>query len=258
MNARDAMPAGGRLDIEVGHQKVDSTYLATAPYAQPGDYVTWLVQDSGEGISPENIDHIFDPFFSTKSPEKGSGMGLSTVLSLVRSHGGFLRVQSVEGKGSSFWVYLPMVNSSVVPLSIQALDLGGNRSEHVAGAGETVLVVADEPAIVAVMAAVLSDHQFRVITGKDGTDAMIRVAENRGSLRGVITDLNMPDTNGLKLVRTLRHMAPSLPIIVASGFISDGDAKELRDLGVVAILNKPFTEVDLIAAMAVLMRSPRR
>ncbi|MEN9634077.1 MAG: hypothetical protein RL077_2481 [Verrucomicrobiota bacterium] len=258
VNARDAMPAGGRLDIEVGHQKVDATYLATQPDAQLGNYVTWLVRDSGEGISPQNLDHIFDPFFSTKSPEKGLGMGLATVLGLVRSHGGFLRVQSVEGKGSSFWVYLPMANSSVSPPSLQVLDLGENRNEHLAGAGETVLVVDDEPAIVAVMVAVLSDHQFRVITGKDGTDAMIRVAENRGSLCGVITDFNMPDTNGLKLVRTLRHMAPGVPIIVASGFISDGDAKELRDLGVVAILNKPFTEVDLIAAMAVLMGTPRR
>lgn len=253
VNARDAMPDGGTLELDASTRHVDQTYASTIPEAKPGDYVVWQVADSGEGIPPAVLDRIFDPFFSTKSPDKGTGLGLSTVAGIVRSHGGFVRVASSPGQRTIFSVFLPtaLERSPAAPVRpvIAAAPLDGQ--------GSTILLVDDEQSVREVSTAVLRELNFHVITANDGTDALIRVVENRAVLRGVVTDLNMPHMDGLKLVRTLKHMLPGIPVLVCSGRVDEKQAHELEALGVVAVLHKPFDELTFIAAIRKLMGAPR-
>ena len=254
VNARDAMPDGGTLELDASNRHVDQTYASTIPEAKPGEYVVWQVTDSGEGIPPALLDRIFDPFFTTKSPDKGTGLGLSTVAGIVRSHGGFVRVASSPGQRTTFSVFLPsaLERSSAAPASASPKEAAAPLD----GQGSTILVVDDEQSVREITTAVLRELNFRVITANDGTDALIRVVENRAALCGVVTDLNMPHMDGLKLVRTLKHMRPGMPVLVCSGRVEDKQAHELAALGVVSVLHKPFDEVTFTAAIRQLMGMP--
>jgi CheY-like chemotaxis protein len=251
VNARDAMPDGGTLELDASTRHVDQTYASTIPEAKPGEYVVWQVTDSGEGIPPAVLERIFDPFFTTKSPDKGTGLGLSTVAGIVRSHGGFVRVASSPGQRTSFSVFLPSaLERSPAPPAPASLK---DEAAPLDGQGSTILVVDDEQSVREITTAVLRALNFQVITANDGTDALIRVVENRAALRGVVTDLNMPHMDGLKLVRTLKHMLPGIPVLVASGRVEEKQANELANLGVVSVLHKPFDEVTFTAAVRQLM-----
>jgi PAS domain S-box-containing protein len=252
VNARDAMPDGGTLELDASTRHVDQTYASAIPEAKPGEYVVWQVADSGEGIPPTVLERIFDPFFSTKSPDKGTGLGLSTVAGIVRSHGGFVRVASSPGQRTIFSVFLP----SALDRSRAAPARGVDTTAPLDGQGSTILVVDDQQSVREVSTAVLREMNFRVITANDGTDALICAVENRAALRGVITDLNMPHMDGLKLVRTLKHMLPGIPVVVCSGRVDEKHAHELAALGVVAVLHKPFDEVTFTAAIRQLMGLP--
>jgi PAS domain S-box-containing protein len=252
VNARDAMPHGGLLELEAANQVVDAAYATGVPDARPGKYVTLRVKDSGMGIPEAIIERIFDPFFTTKGQDKGTGLGLSTVLGIVRSHGGFIRVYSQPGAGASFVVHIP-----VAELSIPQPPLPVDREEPLRGNGETILVVDDEPAVREITAAALAVLNFRAIVASDGTDALIRAAENRAVLRGVISDLHMAHMDGIKVVQSLRQMLPDVPIVIASGRIDEREARELAALGVVVQLHKPFTEASLILALRKLMHPDR-
>jgi CheY-like chemotaxis protein len=210
------------------------------------------VADSGEGIPPAVLERIFDPFFTTKSPDKGTGLGLSTVAGIVRSHGGFVRVASSPGQRTIFSVFLPSALERSRATPVRAVD----PTAPLDGEGRTILVVDDDQSVREVSAAVLHELNFNVITANDGTDALIRVVENRAVLRGVVTDLNMPHMDGLKLVRTLKHMLPGIPVVVSSGRVDEKQAHELAVLGVVAVLHKPFDEVTFAAAIRQLMGLP--
>jgi PAS domain S-box-containing protein len=247
VNARDAMPDGGTLELEASLRTVDQTYASTIPEAKPGEYVLWQVADTGEGIPPAVLERIFDPFFSTKTPDKGTGLGLSTVVGIVRSHGGFVRVESSPGTRTIFSVFLPTAPEYHAAASAPAP--AGDASAPLDGRGRTILVVDDEQSVREITAAVLRELNFHVVTANDGTDALIRVVENRAALRGVVTDLNMPHMDGLKLVRTLKHMMPGLPVLVCSGRVDEKQAHELATLGVVDVLHKPFDEVTFTAAI---------
>ena len=252
VNARDAMPDGGTLELDAFTRHVDQTYASTIPEARLGEYVVWQVADSGEGIPPAVLERIFDPFFTTKSPDKGTGLGLSTVAGIVRSHGGFVRVASSPGQRTIFSVFLPSALERSRATPVRAVD----PTAPLDGEGRTILVVDDDQSVREVSAAVLHELNFNVITANDGTDALIRVVENRAVLRGVVTDLNMPHMDGLKLVRTLKHMLPGIPVVVSSGRVDEKQAHELAVLGVVAVLHKPFDEVTFAAAIRQLMGPP--
>jgi CheY-like chemotaxis protein len=210
------------------------------------------VTDSGEGIPPAVLERIFDPFFTTKSPDKGTGLGLSTVAGIVRSHGGFVRVASSPRQRTTFSVFLPSALERTPAAPVGAVDTAARLD----GQGGTILLVDDEQSVREVSTAVLRELNFKVITASDGTDALIRVVENRAVLRGVVTDLNMPHMDGLKLVRTLKHMLPAMPVMVCTGRVDDKQAQELASLGVVSVLHKPFDEVTFTAAIRQLMGPP--
>lgn len=250
VNARDAMPSGGTLTLDAGNTDIDETYASSYPDAKPGSYVVWRVQDTGTGIPPEVLERIFEPFFSTKGPDKGTGLGLSTVLGIVKSHGGFVRVYSVAGQGSTFAIYLP-----ADPLASASRVEPTTMSNPFLAHGEMVLVVDDEATVRKISRSVLTAMKFQVVTASDGTEALMQVAEKRADLRVVITDLHMPNMDGLTFVRVLRHMMPKVGIIVSSGRVDERDRLAFKELGVTAILEKPFSREKLVTALQSVLQS---
>jgi PAS domain S-box-containing protein len=244
VNARDAMPDGGRLTIDVRNHVIDQLYASSVPDLKPGKHLRIQIKDTGTGIPPEIIERIFDPFFSTKPADRGTGLGLSTVIGILRSHAGCVQVYSTPGQGTSFSVYLPVVEKvSSVTVSPFAPKI------DFAGQGRAILVVEDEPAVREIASAVLASLDFRVITADDGEAAMAQLAAEHRNLSLIITDLHMPRMDGVQFVKKARELLPELPIIVSSGRMEKTDAAALALLGVRTLLHKPFTQGDLVAAL---------
>jgi PAS domain S-box-containing protein len=249
VNARDAMPNGGILTLEAGNVEVDATFASSIEDAKVGTYVRWRVIDTGTGMSPDVIERIFEPFYTTKGPNLGTGLGLSTLLGIVKSHEGFIRVHSEIGRGSTFSVYLPAssrgAGDSPAPVKLQTT---------IQGNGETILMVDDEAPVRQVARSVLTSLDFKVITAADGAEALSLVAQNKALLRLVITDSQMPHMDGMNFVRILKYMIPETPIIVTSGGLNEKEAGEFRALEVSALLEKPFTQDKLVEALSVALK----
>ncbi len=245
VNARDAMPHGGTISILAGNAPVDGTFASGTEGARPGRFVRWTVRDTGTGMTPEVLNRIFDPFFTTKELGKGTGLGLSTVLGIVRSHEGFLRVDSTPGAGTAFEIYLPAATqgSSTPATERPAGEFRGN--------GETVLVVDDEDTVREISRTVLTSLNFRVLLASDGTEALIHAADNPGLIQLVITDYDMPHMDGEVLVPALRRMMPDVRIVLASGTLNEQREAAMRVEGVDAILDKPFSQAKLVEALRV-------
>ena len=240
VNARDAMPDGGVLTMRADSKDVDALYASGNPDAKPGRYVCLTVEDTGGGIAPGILDRICEPFFTTKGPDKGTGMGLSTVAGIVRGHTGFMRIYSEAGHGSLFQIYLPLsLDESGPPETVEKV-----RPAYIGG-GQTILIVDDEAPILRVASKLLTRMNFNVVTAADGTDALARASELGDSLHVVITDLHMPRMDGLAFAKILRPMCPNVKIVVSSGRFEEGASAEFSALGISALLHKPFTEVQL-------------
>ena len=248
LNARDSMLDGGTLTLSALSVEIDSEGIISHPDSRLGRYVAFSVNDTGTGIKPEIIEFIFDPFFSTKGLNKGTGLGLSSVMGIVKSHQGFVQVYSQIGEGSVFTVYLP----AYVDM-IQESDSSGKDRRKFLGHGETVLFVDDESAIREAAGRGLKQLNFKVLTASSGKEALDQVVLHREILRAVITDLHMPNMDGLELVRRLRELLPSLPVLVISGRLDAATDLELKALGVVGRLDKPFTGGQLADAMSDLL-----
>jgi PAS domain S-box-containing protein len=239
VNARDAMPGGGTLTLEAATVQVDGARDATMSEAEPGPYVVLRVRDTGTGMAREVAEHIFDPFFTTKSPEKGTGLGLSIAIAIVREHGGFMRVDSQPGKGSTFSVYLP---------ALTGRGVGEARPAPVAppqGRNEKILVVDDEPAIRTVVELVLRRLHFDPILAAEAKDGLAEAARHRPMLGAILVDLHMPGMGGLEFLRVLRQSDPDLLVLVMSGRLEEGEREDCSKLGVTAFIEKPFTEDQL-------------
>ena len=238
VNARDAMPEGGQLSFTARNVDLREPRQFLNMEILPGRYVAVAVADIGAGIESAVLERIFEPFFTTKPVGKGTGLGLSTVLGIVKSHGGLVEVQSQVGAGSTFTVYLPAAPPEAVPTTAPP------RLALPEGHGETVLVVDDEPDILEVTGSALEACGYRVLTAKDGVQALARFAQHGGEVKAVVTDLMMPVMDGLALTRSLRKQDPRLPVIATTGLMTapgDGDrAGQLRELGVKHFLRKPF------------------
>ncbi len=247
VNARDAMPHGGTLTLEGQRVEVDAAFASSIPEAMPGNYVVVRVRDTGTGIPPEIIDRIFDPFFTTKGPDQGTGLGLSTVMGIVKGHGGFLQVSSQPDQGSTFAAYLPAESVG------DSTEDTTKPAQAFRGQGELILFVDDEAAVRETARAVLQRLNFRVVTATDGLNGVMQLAEHRTELRAIVTDLHMPHMDGLNFVRSLRRMLPDIPIVVASGRMDVLMAEEFKTLGVTSRLDKPFTEGQLAEALEKLL-----
>ena len=239
VNARDAMPQGGTLTLAALCADLDEAAAGGVPGAKPGAYVMVRVSDTGTGIPPEIVDRIFDPFFTTKGPDVGTGLGLSTVMGIVKGHRGFLTVDTQLGQGTSFAVYLPAEYGNID-------EEPSRKSETVFhGKGEAVLFVDDEIAQRNVARAVLKKLGFEAVLAADGTEGLMRVAERWTDLRAVITDVHMPRMDGVAFVTALRRLLPKIPVAVTSGRQDEVTKEEFSEMGVTAWLDKPFNEAQL-------------
>lgn len=244
INARDAMPAGGDLTITAKNIHLDENYARVHVDAEPGAYVLVEVVDTGVGMPPDVVSRIFDPFFTTKGLGEGTGLGLSTALTIVRSHRGFINIYTEQMKGTKFSVYFPaaeMATSTIVGETPAALP-GGN--------GETVLVVDDEENIRAIMTATLVKFGYKVIAASDGANAVEKFDEHRGKFDLVITDLAMPNMDGVTLMQRLKRLAPGIRIVAMTGLMAEGQSADLERMGVTGLLPKPFTAKALLETVA--------
>ncbi len=239
VNARDAMPDGGRLQIETGNRELDDLYCSEHPGAKPGRYIMLAVTDSGAGMTPQTLAHIFEPFFTTKEVGKGTGLGLATVYGIVKQSGGYIWVDSALGIGSCFQIYLPRVEESVSKPAAEAPtdNLGGT---------ETILLVEDADALRKLARSFLVDHGFQVIVASNGEEA-IHVAERHGRpIDLLVTDVVMPGMNGRALADRLLAKQPKLKVLYISGYTDSFIAGHgVLEEGTF-LLHKPFTEEVLV------------
>ena len=241
VNARDAMPTGGKLVLSAESFEVDEHYAVMTPGTTIGPHVLINVSDTGTGIPPHVLEKMFDPFFTTKEIGKGTGLGLSTVLGIVKSHHGTINAYSTPS-GTTFRVLLPAAQGT-----LQMEDAG--IPDLPAGSGETILVVDDEPAIREVAKVLLERNGYHVLLADDGPSALAIFAQRHGEIALVLTDYLMPIMNGLALVRILRKMNPDAQIILSTGRDDDCSSAELGALGVAAALTKPYTQVTLLRTL---------
>ena len=244
VNARDAMPMGGTLTITAKNTLLDENYARMNLEAEAGNYIVVTVTDTGTGMPPEVVKRIFDPFFTTKEIGKGTGLGLATALSIVKSHGGFIVVDSEIGRGTQFSIYLP---ASAIA------EANGEKQialPYPTGSGELILVVDDEENIRQITQATLEKFGYRVLTATDGTDALAAYAEHRDEIALVLTDMMMPFMDGTATIRALRRLNPELKIIAASGLTINEQSADLQTLGINASLAKPYTAEKLLTTLA--------
>ena len=240
VNARDAMPNGGTLTLCAQNFDLDDSYVAMAPEGTPGPYVLLSITDTGVGIPPGVLERMFDPFFTTKQPGKGTGLGLSTALGIVKSHGGFIKVYTEFGCGTTFKVFLPAT------VSVGEGATLSNQTAPSLGNGELILLVDDEVAIREVGQAILTKHGYQVVTAEDGSEALAIYVQRSKEIQAVVTDLSMPFVDGVALARALKKLNPAVQIIACSGNASVTRIGELMSLDVKACLTKPFTSESLL------------
>ena len=239
VNARDAMSNGGKLSISAENIIVGENDARLSVDASSGNYVAIAVTDTGTGIQPQIFDRIFDPFFTTKDIGKGTGLGLSTVIGIVKSHHGFIDVNSEVGKGTQFTVYLPAtVTSEISPVPISTPPESGQ--------GELILVVDDEIPIQVITSATLEMYGYRVMTASDGVEAIALYAQHKQEIGVVLMDMMMPNLDSITLVRALRKFNPDVQIIAMSGLATSEVVAQTMEEGVKAFLPKPFTATELV------------
>jgi PAS domain S-box-containing protein len=248
VNARDAMPDGGTLDISAENQILDAHYATMDMQAKAGRYVCISVTDSGTGIPQKIIHKIFEPFFTTKELNKGTGLGLSTVMAIVKSHEGIAKVYSEPGKGTTFRVYLPAMEHSgeALPEDPQQIILPR-------GNGETILVVDDEASILTVTRQTLEAFGYRALSAQDGAEAVALYAAKKDEISVVLTDMRMPIMDGTNLIRVLLRINPAVKIVTASGFSSIFNGNSFTDTGVRHFLTKPYTAETLLKTMRAIL-----
>jgi PAS domain S-box-containing protein len=244
INARDAMPQGGRIEIATRNMMVDAALAGVNPGVAPGPHVRISVTDTGMGIPASIIDKIFDPFFTTKAAGKGTGLGLSMVAGILKSHGGFVQVESEPARGTSFHLFFPAV---VEPAAFVA------RVEQPApmhGAGEAILVIDDEPVVRETLLLLIRRAGYKVYGAGDGAAGIAEFDRHQDEIALVITDMMLPDQIGTEVVKTLRSRRATLPIIAISGMMGSGDFDELLDLKPpVDCLAKPISPATLLGAV---------
>jgi PAS domain S-box-containing protein len=235
VNARDAMPHGGSLEVRADAAEIDEHYAAMNPGAEPGTHIVFTVTDSGHGIPAEMRDKIFDPFFTTKELGQGTGLGLSTVLAIVKSHGGFIQVQSAPGEGTAMKVYFPAAARETDANAILATD-GPARN----GSGELILLVEDEPAVRKITSRTLEARGYNLLTAADGAEAVALYAKHQRTVHLVLTDMMMPVMDGAATIQVLRRVNPQVRIIAASGLNDVNTRDKALQLGARRFLSKPY------------------
>jgi CheY-like chemotaxis protein/two-component sensor histidine kinase len=246
LNARDAMPTGGSLQISVSNEVVDAAAAAAARAlgeVSPGSYAVLAVRDTGEGMDDATRSRIFDPFFTTKEVGKGTGLGLATVYGIVSQSGGYITVDSERGNGTTFRIFLPLTDEE------QLHPDGARRhARHGGGDGATVLLVEDEPALRKITERVLVKHGFRVLSAANGAEAM-SLAATLEPIHCVLSDVVMPTMSGQQLLARLEELRGPLPAIFMSGYALEAVEKHGALPPGAPLLRKPVKPSELVEAV---------
>ncbi|HTV01766.1 MAG TPA: response regulator [Luteitalea sp.] len=253
LNARDAMPQGGRLTIECGSVDVDPTYAVGSPELVPGPYVMLSVGDTGFGMDPVTRSRVFEPFFTTKDAGKGTGLGLATVYGVVKQSGGHIHVYSEIGEGTLFKVYLPREQAPLLPEPVPL------AVEDTAAPGGTILLVEDEDAVRQLVATYLTTAGYTVLSAADGREALQRLDVEHPTVDLLLTDVVMPNMGGRALASALRPRFPAMRVLFMSGYTEDRILRQGIAHEDVAYIQKPFSATGLLDRVRqTLTQSPSR
>jgi len=247
VNARDAMPQGGTLFISVDNLFIDENYAQISEEAKIGPYVIIEVADTGEGMSTDTMTKIYEPFFTTKEIGKGTGLGLPTVISIVKGHDGFITLESKLKQGTKFKIHLP---ASEVK---ETLVVEKEPYDIFAGQGEMILVVDDEISVREITKATLEASNYEVLTANDGTEAIAIYLQEKEKISLVITDNIMPFMDGLTTIKALRKIDPTTKVILASG-VSTTNAINDETYNINGVLQKPYTTEKLLKLVKEVLR----
>jgi CheY-like chemotaxis protein len=242
VNARDAMPEGGKLTLATENVKISPAEAALHKDIKPGNYLCFSVSDTGHGISADQLEKIFQPFFTTKAPGKGTGLGLSTCQGIAKSHNGFITLHSKINAGTEFRVHLPAANAAPPE------ETPVRQIPPPPGKGETILLVDDEEGILAITRAALENYGYKVLTAASGLDAVVQFAKKPAAINLVITDLDMPFMDGLTTIFSLRKIRADIKIIIASGSEKEVEVAKTR-VTTEAFIAKPFTNEELLGTV---------
>jgi CheY-like chemotaxis protein len=239
VNARDAMPEGGKLVFETADVELDQEYARTHVLVTPGRYVMLSVSDTGKGMTPEVQEHIFEPFFTTKENGKGTGLGLFMVYGIVQKYGGHIIADSEPGVGSTFKIYFPQVDEQMEAARGELLE------KRLPRGGETVLVVEDDKDLRSLMAQGLKQQGYKALEAANGGEGLLLFDKYRQEINLIVTDIVMPVMNGFELTDLLMPLCPQMKVLYISGY-PDNPALQKRNLNPETnFIPKPFSLEDL-------------
>jgi hypothetical protein len=235
VNARDAMPQGGRLTIETANVNLDAAYVRSRPDVEPGPHVVLAVSDTGQGMDPEVLSHVFEPFFTTKEPGKGTGLGLATVHGIVKQSGGHIFVYSEAEHGTTFKIYLPRLEDAAEVLKIVPTE------DELPGGSETVLLVEDEASLRSLVRECLEASGYAVLEARHAGHALEIIERHASPIHLLMTDVIMPGLSGRELARRVTASRPEMKVLYMSGYTDDAVVLHGVLAADVAFLQKPFT-----------------
>lgn len=239
VNAAHAMPDGGTLTIETRNTRLSADYCRLHPQLRPGEYILLAVTDTGHGMDQKTMERIFEPFFTTKKVGEGTGLGLSVVYGIVKDHGGDVLCYSEAGIGTSFRIYLPAMQAG------QGTPLQRPTHLGIRGGNETILVVDDESHLRNLLKRALTKYGYTVISAADGESALLRYEEEKHRLDLALLDLDMPGMGGWECLKRLRAIAPTLPVLITTGYGGGNLAGRAELEGAIGLLPKPYQVEDL-------------
>lgn len=244
VNARDAMPKGGTLTIELENVIFHEDYVFRVQSSPAGNYVAFRITDTGNGIPSDIIDKIFDPFFTTKELDKGTGLGLSTVSAIVKSHGGVVNVYSEPGKGTQFRIYIPALISDFTSKTEETPE-----KTALQGTGECILIVDDEEPIRHILKEVLHNYGYSVLEADSGISGIAMFSKHQNEIKAVISDVSMPSMDGIMMIRAIREINHKIKVIFMSGLPEKQQFESLTDIKYDAFLIKPYRSQKLLSVL---------
>jgi len=249
LNARDAMPDGGRLVLETQNSEIDAEYCRLHPYARPGSYIILAVSDTGVGMDAETTARVFEPFFTTKETGKGTGLGLATVYGIVKQHGGFIHLYSEPGKGTTFRIY--------IPAGAAAETRKASRDEQIPKGTETILLAEDNEGLQEAAKEMLEKLGYRVVPASNGREAAQIFTNNPAQFDLIILDIVMPKMTGPAAFSQMMAVRPDLRVIFSTGYTPEGASlTSLTEQGA-SILQKPYSMKNLAQTVRAILDSPR-